>query len=411
MATPGQRLSFFAEFWEKAGADPALLSLVRDGHKILFEDGPPPCTPPSHEYETKLPEPKMSVVRAEVRTLLDKGAVRVVSQEEALATPGHYSQVFAVPKPGGKWRVVINMKPLNEFVLKESFRMETVKDVRSLLKPGDFGAVIDLTDAYYTVKLHKDSRRYCRFIIDGIIYEYVALPMGLTCSARIFTRVALFVGAKLRMKGIRIVMYIDDLLIISSSKDLCIEHVAMLLSSLRLFGFLLNEKKSCLTPSQVFTYLGLVWDTIAWSVSVKEERENKIRKNAQQLLQASSATCRTIAVFLGRTNSTAGAIPLAKGRTRVLQWDFIAACTSPELYDSYMTLSPPVKEELTFWATLPVGLSSPITMSDASATVTTDASEFGIGILFKGSLISEEISTEYRDFHINVKELLALDRW
>ena len=60
----------------------------------------------------------MSVVRAEVRTLLDKGAVRVVSQEEALATPGHYSQVFAVPKPGGKWRVVINMKPLNEFVLK-----------------------------------------------------------------------------------------------------------------------------------------------------------------------------------------------------------------------------------------------------------------------------------------------------
>ena len=63
-----------------------------------------------------------------------------------------------------------------------------------------------------------------------------------------------------------------------------------------------------------------------------------------------------------------------------------------------------------FWATLPVGLSSSITMSDASATVTTDASEFGIGILFKGSLISEEISTEYRDFHINVKELLALDR-
>ena len=93
-----------------------------------------------------------------------------------------------------------------------------------------------------------------------------------------------------------------------------------------------------------------------------------------------------------------------------MQWDFIAACTSPELYDSYMTLSPPVKEELTFWATLPVGLSSPITMSDASATVTTDASEFGIGILFKGSLISEEISAEYRDFHINVKELLALDR-
>ena len=103
-----------------------------------------------------------------------------------MLTLGHYSQIFAVPKPGGKWRVVINMKPLNEHVLKETFRMETSRDVRSLLKPGDFGAVIDLTDAYYTVKLHQDSRKYCRFIIDGVIYEYVALPMGLTCSARIF---------------------------------------------------------------------------------------------------------------------------------------------------------------------------------------------------------------------------------
>ena len=194
MPVQGQRLAAFAEAWKQAGADPALQSLVKDGHKIIFEDGPPPCTLPSPEFETKLPEEKMNVIRAEIATLIEKGAVRVVPREEAMATPGHYSQIFAVPKPGGKWRVVINLKPLNEHVLKETFQMETSKNVRSLLKQGDFGAVVDLTDAYYTVKLHTDSRRYCRFIVDGVIYEYVALPMGLTCSARIFTRVALFIG-------------------------------------------------------------------------------------------------------------------------------------------------------------------------------------------------------------------------
>ena len=141
MAIPGQRLSFFAKTWKEAGADPALLSLVRDGHKIIFEDGPPPCTLPLSQYETKLPEPRMSVIRSEIKTLLEKGAIRKVSQQEAVATPGHYAQIFAVPKPGGKWRVVINLKPLNEHVLKETFRMETTKDVRSLLKPGEYGAV------------------------------------------------------------------------------------------------------------------------------------------------------------------------------------------------------------------------------------------------------------------------------
>ena len=187
MPVPGQRLSLFAEVWKAAGADPVLQSLIRDGHKIIFDEGPPPCTQPDPKYETRLPDSKMSVIRKEISELLHKGAIRVVSQEEAQSVPGHYSQIFAVPKPGGKWRVVINMKPLNEHVLKESFHMETSKDVRSLLQPEDYGAVIDLTDAYYTVKLHEDFRKYCRFIVDGVIYEYVALPMGLTCSARIFT--------------------------------------------------------------------------------------------------------------------------------------------------------------------------------------------------------------------------------
>ena len=88
MSIPGQRLSFFANIWQEAGADPALLRLVRDGHKIVFEDGPPPCTLPLPQFETKLPEKKMEVIRKEVITLLAKGAIRKVSQQEAVASPG-----------------------------------------------------------------------------------------------------------------------------------------------------------------------------------------------------------------------------------------------------------------------------------------------------------------------------------
>merc|ERR1711954_159312 len=162
------------------------------------------------------------------------------SPSNKIPIPDSEASVVTVPKPGGKWRVVINMKPLNEHIAKETFCMETSRDVRSLLSPGDFGAVIDLTDAYYTVKLHEDSCKYCRFIVDGIIYEYVALPMGLTCSARIFTRVALFIGSKLRKQGVRIVLYIDDLLVVAASEELYQLHVSLLLQAIEEFGFLLN---------------------------------------------------------------------------------------------------------------------------------------------------------------------------
>ena len=100
-----------------------------------------------------------------IATLLEKNAVRKLNWDEASKNLGHYSQIFTVPKPNGKHRVVINMKPLNEQVKKEKFRMETIKDVKSLIQPNDYGAVVDLTDAYYTVSLHKDSRKYCRFIL------------------------------------------------------------------------------------------------------------------------------------------------------------------------------------------------------------------------------------------------------
>ena len=62
--------------------------------------------------------------------------------------------------------------------------MHTSKEVCTLLQPADYGIIIDLSDAYYLVKLHQSSRKYCRFIVDGVIYEHVALPMELTCSAR-----------------------------------------------------------------------------------------------------------------------------------------------------------------------------------------------------------------------------------
>ena len=81
MSIPGQRLSLFSEVWKEAGADPALQSLIRDGHKILFEDGPPPCSLPLPHFETSLPEPKMGVIWAEVAKLLGKGAIRVVLRQ------------------------------------------------------------------------------------------------------------------------------------------------------------------------------------------------------------------------------------------------------------------------------------------------------------------------------------------
>ena len=205
---PGERLAHHADSWEDLKASPEVVKLIRYGHKISFHKKPP-LSEPKPEFATTAPLKQLDVIRKEVKVLVKKGAMRKVPYAEAMKSKGFYSKLFCVPKPGDKWRPVINMKPLNQFVNKKGLKMEGAQEVRNVLQPGMYGAIVDLSDAYYHVRLHKASRRYTRFILDGVIYEYLALPMGLTCSLRIFTRITKFFMARLRRQGLIVIIYIE----------------------------------------------------------------------------------------------------------------------------------------------------------------------------------------------------------
>lgn len=66
--------------------------------------------------------------------------------------------------------------------------MEDTKTVQRLLQRGGFMATIDLKDAYYAVRIHKDSRRFLRFSFGNKLYEFRYLPFGLSLSPWIFTK-------------------------------------------------------------------------------------------------------------------------------------------------------------------------------------------------------------------------------
>ena len=184
-----------------------------------------------------------------------------------------------------------------------------------------------------------------------------------------------------------------------------------MLKLLRRLGFLLNIKKCNLVPSQKFTYLGHIWNTVEWTVQLKTEREIKLRKAAVKLGAHTVAKCRDVAAFIGRVQSVVLAVPLARARVRMLQWDFLASCVTEQDFNKNMEISGTAREELKFWENIPEGLSLPITWPATTSTVTTDATETGLAVYFHGDLVSENIAEEYMPFSINVKELLALDRW
>ena len=68
-------------------------------------------------------------------------------------TEGFISSLFVVPKKDGGNRPVVNLKPLDQHITYEHFKMEGIHMFRDLLKLGDWLVKIDLKDAYLTVPI------------------------------------------------------------------------------------------------------------------------------------------------------------------------------------------------------------------------------------------------------------------
>lgn len=64
------------------------------------------------------------------------------------------------------------------------------------------------------------------------------------------------VVALLRQMGIHLIIYLDDILIMASSKDLLLFHAATTLNLLERLGFIINYPKSQLVPSRRLEFLG-----------------------------------------------------------------------------------------------------------------------------------------------------------
>ena len=103
---------------------------------------------------------KTELVTKEVDTMLEKGAIVKVKPEK-----GQFlSTIFLRgKKEPGKFRPIINLRQLNKNVPYQKFKMESLKDLKNLLKERDFMVKIDLKDAYFTVSLNQESGKFVRF--------------------------------------------------------------------------------------------------------------------------------------------------------------------------------------------------------------------------------------------------------
>ena len=293
----GGRLAHFAQNWAEITDDKWVLSLVRKGYRIPFLELPNLSPNPIF-----FQQPLSQHLEEEVASLL--------------------SRMFLVPKKNGKLRLIIDLSVLNHFVYTQTFKMETQRKVKDAVQLNDWAFSLDLTDAYLHIQIHHRSRKYLRFTLGGRVYQFKALPFGLSTSPFVFTRLMIVIATFLRRRAITLHPYLDDWLARNQNRRRMLEHRQFILSLINSLGLIINYEKSDLVPAQVFTFIGM--EFLTHTNIVREQiRKMKILETFRMFSQKTSVSARDFLSLLGQLNAAADLVML--GRLHLRPYKFLCA--------------------------------------------------------------------------------------
>ena len=365
-------MAHFAQNWAEITDDNWVLSLIRKGYRILFKERTILSPDP-----TFFQQPLSLQLEEEVASLLSKGAVEEIIPE----CPGYYSRIFLVPKKNGKLRLIIDLSVLNHFVYTETFKMETQRKVRNAVQLNDWAFSLDLTDAYLHIPIHHRSRKYLRFTLRGRVYQFKALPFGLSTSPFVFTRFIIVIATFLRRRAITLHPYLDDWLAGNQNRRKLLEHRQFILSLINSLGLIINYEKSDLVPAQVFTFIGMEFLTHINIVRVPQARQMKILESVRIFLQKTSVSARDFLSLLGQLNAAADFVMLGRLHLRPLQIS-LHKLWQPQKFplDHQIGLTTKILQHLKWWLQEDLYLHGiPMKIDPPSHTIFTDASLSGWG--------------------------------
>ena len=119
--------------------------------------------------------------------------------------------------------------------------------------------------------------------------------------------------------GVSIIIYIDDILVLSESFDKCMRDAQFVIDKLIELGLHIKREKCLLQPSQNFYFLGYLWDTNKMICQLPQEKLQNIKSLCKEILAKHRTTVKLLQRLMGCVISTRPAVPMSRARSRGIQ--------------------------------------------------------------------------------------------
>jgi len=228
----------------------------------LFTDENPELPPKrefSHRIDTGSSKPvfrnsyrmsplELDTLKAQLDELLKLGYIETSSSPWA-------SPVLFVKKKDGSLRLCVDYRALNAVTVKNRYPIPRVDEILDKLKDAAFFSKLDLKSGYHQVLLDDVDKEKTAFNTLFGQYQYKVLPFGLTNAPPAFMSLMNEMFKEHLNKFILI--YLDDILIFSKTREQHLEHIREALKILEKNKFYLNSAK-CEFEKEEIEFLGHV---------------------------------------------------------------------------------------------------------------------------------------------------------
>lgn len=394
----------FRDRWNQITNDRWILQTIT-GYKVELDSVPEQISIPK---PIAFSDSDQCKINSEIQRFLDTEVIEEVLSDDK---DEYISNIFYRPKKDGRIRIILNLKSFNKNHMdKVHFKMESLKSAISAMRENCYFGSVDLSEAFYSIPIRNQDRKYFRFIHNGKKYQFTALIMGFTASPRIFTKVLKPVFAKLRAQGHISTAYIDDSCLQGNSYNSCLVNIHDTVTLMDSLGLTVHPKKSVFEPCKSIIFLGFILCSISMTVRPTPEKCQKIVELCQQVLNCKRVTIRVFAQLIGKLVALEQGVEYAplyyKPLEKVKDHHLKIHCGN---FNSFMTVPKDIFPIINWWIENVSSSKKKISHGPPQIVLYSDASTKAWGAFneTEGIRTGGEWSASEQEHHINILELKA----